>query len=218
MTKYPIYPWLDKGHYWEHTAPQGSEKWLEVRKGRCTGTSTNGKYPFEDTEDDIADYIADLKIKEFTQDARYRMELGTKYEPKARRFYQKKYNKIVKEIGLCVPKFNINLGASVDGMIVGEDGIIEIKCPQRLYYDLKGKKPKIKYYHYKQIQFNMAVTGRSFCDYIVYGLDGKVFVKRIKFDLEYWKELYGQIKSFWSEKVKPRLDGSQYPIVPKNIL
>lgn len=209
----PQYPWLEHPTYWEHTAPQGSSEWLEMRKGRCTGTSNNGKSPF-DEKDDIADYIAGIKEPLFSDAAKRRMNLGSQYEPKARRFYEKRYKKEIKEVGFCVPKFNLNIGASVDGIIVGEDGIIEIKCPERLYYELKGKKPQIKFYHYKQMQFNMAVLGKSFCDYIVYGLDGKVFVKRIMFDLDYWKELYLQTVTFWNYKVKPRLGGT-YPILPK---
>ena len=207
--------WLKREYYWEHTADQGSQSWLDARKCRCTGTTNNGKSKF-DSEDDIADYIAGVKEKTFTPESKRRMKLGSDNEYKARLYYEKKYNKQIKEVGLCVPKFNFNLGASVDGIIVGEDGIIEIKCPERLYYDLKKPNPEIKFYHYKQMQFNMAVLRKSFCDYIAYGLDGKVFVQRIKFDTKYWKELYSQTLSFWNQKVKPRLDNTKNsPIIPK---
>ena len=58
---------------------------------------------------------------------------------------------------------------------MGEDGIIEIKCPfnssnhvryllLESQYELNGLKPE----YYAQIQGNLLVTGRKWCDFISY--------------------------------------------------
>lgn len=206
--------WIDEGFYWRHTAEQGTKEWKQARVGRCTGTSNNGKSSFGESEDNIADCICGIKKKLFTPEQRHRMDLGTLNEPNGRKFYEKKYNKNVIEIGLCVPKFNLNIGASVDGILEDENGIIEIKCPQKMYYTLKKKSNREIYFsHFKQMQFNMAVTNTNFCDYVVYGLDGQVYVQRVRFDPEYWKELYCQTVVFWNKKVKPRLESNQIKVL-----
>ena len=116
-------------------------------------------------------------------------------------------------MGFCVHKFNFNIGASVDGKIIGENGIIEIKCPQKMSWKIKkyiNSNPKPKNYnhiydnYYRQIQFNMGCLSADFCDFIISSKDGYRFIQRIPFDKNYWNQLYKETVIFWEKYVNPR--------------
>ena len=227
--------WKDEGEYWHCLIDQGTDEWLEIRKGRCTGTTNNGESSFGESKTQIARYIAGIETKKFTKEQLERMNHGTKKEPVARRWYEQKYNKKVKEMGICIPKSDYTMGVSVDGVVENENGIIEIKCPQRMYWPLKKhlKKSNDKYdlgisgpdhiwkSHYKQMQMGMGVLRKLWCDYIVYANDGLVYTERIYFNKKFWEKLKNEIEVFWKEYVSPLLEkenkknGSSYPILPK---
>lgn len=54
------------------------------------------------------------------------------------------------------------MGGSPDGL-VGEDGMIEVKCPYK-----KQQYGKIPYYYYPQINCLLECTGREWCDFVVW--------------------------------------------------
>lgn len=112
-----------------------------------------------------------------------------------------------------------------------KDGIIEIKCPQRMYENLKtnirlrkmGVKPKgfshIPITHYDQMQLGMAIRRRSFCDYIVFCTsEDSVFLQRIPFDSEYWlQSMYPATDWFCKNKINPILKQyglTNFPLMP----
>ena len=66
------------------------------------------------------------------------------------------------------------LGFSPDGL-VGDDGMIEVKCPTSKnaifdYWTIKSASDlkRIKKEYYWQIQYTLLLTGRQWCDFIVY--------------------------------------------------
>jgi hypothetical protein len=206
--------WQDCGTYWHYLVEQGTKKWLEIKKGRCSGTTTNGENDFGISKEDVGLHIAGKKQKTFSQSSLERMTYGVRKESKARRYYENKKRVKVKEMGFCIPKYDHNIGVSVDGMIENE-GIIEIKCPYEMYSKIY-KKNKTGYSHifrshYKQMQMGMAITGTKWCDYIVYSRDRKVYIERIPFDSKFWNKLYPEIVEFWTTYVKPHLT-KNYPI------
>lgn len=93
----------------------------------------------------------------------WQMEWGVQYEPDARKIYEQSRGKVI------MPKFiiyNDNVGATPDGF-VGNDGILEIKCPQQnnhVNYLLNG--PEKKYIY--QMQFQMMVTNTEWCDFMTF--------------------------------------------------
>ena len=111
-----------------------------------------------------------------------------------------------------------------------ENGIIEIKCPQKMYEPLKGAIQtrkmgfKISGYshipitHYDQMQLGMAIRRRSFCDYIVYCTSSdSVFTQRIPFNSEYWsKSFYPTISWFCDNKIKSNLQQG-LPLCPPGL-
>ena len=97
---------------------------------------------------------------------------GETYEADARLAYETVTGNSVDLCGFI--EWSKIFGGSPDGL-VGEAGIIEIKCPFNTsnhvrylllesQYELNGLKPE----YYAQIQGNLLVTGRKWCDFISY--------------------------------------------------
>lgn len=215
--------WVDCGSYWHYNVKQGGWKWDEIKKGRLGGTKNNGENDFGVIKDDIAMFVAGVKQQQFGLSNQQRMTYGIKQEPKSRQYYENKYNCKVQEMGFCIPKYNHNIGVSIDGMVVDEKGngvgIIEIKCPYEMYHTLENHiKYKTKGWnhifrsHYKQMQMGMAITGLKWCDYIVYSRDLKVYIERVPFNCEFWQKLYKEIVVFHLDYVSKYLKNSKYPI------
>ncbi|OOF59334.1 lambda exonuclease family protein [Rodentibacter myodis] len=151
---------------------QGSPEWFEQRKGKVTASR-------------IADLMAKTKSGYSTSRQNYLMQLlcerltgkvvesyksdamqrGNELEGEARNRYQIETGEIVEQISFIDhPTINF-AGASPDGL-VGKDGLIEIKCPNTATHidTLRTKKPADRCY--KQMQWQMACTGRAWCDFI----------------------------------------------------
>ena len=222
--------WVDRGDYWESTAPQGSEIWHQCRRGRVNGSNTGalaGKTTLKSIED-TGKIIAGVLVEEFKQKNIDAMSHGHEYESTCRIWYEKNHKCKVLERGLAVCKTDYRIGASIDGEIVGKDGIIEIKAPLKLwkpilqYMDSKsqGWNPPKNYHdhiwetHYCQMQQSMFVLKKKYCDYIVYSTeDAKVFTQRIFFDSVYWNNHYEIIKKNYEKYVRPYLV-TPYPLIP----
>lgn len=212
--------WIDCGTYYISNAEQRSPEWHKTRTGRVTASNFGtcaGHSRFSGPEA-LAHEIAGLKEKTFSDNSRRVMDYGTETEPKAREWYERTRNVKVKEYGLAVPKWNIYIGGSPDGIIEGTDGIIEIKCPEKMYGPLKERMTKpppsdpychshIWPTHYDQMQGCMAILNKSYCDYIVFSPpDGLAYVERIHFNRAYWEtQLYPKIQEFLEVKLKPLL-------------
>ena len=116
-----------------HTAPQGSQKWLDARRGVITGSR------FKDCRDKLKAGGPSKDCRKYAMDvARERvggrppevyvngaMRTGTEQEPFARAAYEAKTGNFVEEAGFITTDDGL-FGVSVDGL-VDDDGIIEIK-------------------------------------------------------------------------------------------
>jgi len=95
------------------------------------------------------------------------MQRGIDKEAEAREAYTRKTNYPVYEAPFIVHPRIERAGASPDGF-VGDDGLVEIKCP------LTATAAKVLLTDYldetyaAQIQWQLACTGRQWCDYVVY--------------------------------------------------
>ncbi len=95
------------------------------------------------------------------------MQWGTDQEPAAREAYEFIRGVTVVEMGFADHPDIANTGASPDGL-VGDDGLVEIKCPNTATHieTLRGGGIPEKYV--KQMQWQMACTGRAWCDFASY--------------------------------------------------
>ena len=87
--------------------------------------------------------------------------------------------------------------------LVGEEGLVEIKCPNSATHldTLLSKKVPAKYI--TQMQWQMAVTGRKWCDFVSYDPrfpeQHQVFVQRVERDDERIAELEKDVAEFLAE-------------------
>jgi hypothetical protein len=102
------------------------------------------------------------------------------------------------DIHLAIPDF----GASPDGYI-GNDGLLEIKCPNTATHieTLLGGGVDGKYI--TQMQVQMAVTGRKWCDFVSFDprlpVDMQMWTKRVERDDARIAEIEDEVKAFLSE-------------------
>ena len=111
------------------------------------------------------------------------MVWGIEKEPEARRLYTFEKDAAVRPAGfLDHPTVKMS-GASPDGL-VGEDGLVEIKCPITATHldTLLGGSIPGKYL--TQMQWQLAVTGRRWCDFVSYDprlpADLRLFTQRVR--------------------------------------
>jgi len=93
------------------------------------------------------------------------MQRGIDEEPIARTEYELDRGVLVDEVGFMQhPSIEMS-GASPDGL-VGDDGMVEIKCPNTATHveTLIAKSVDRKYL--LQMQWQMACTGRAWCDFV----------------------------------------------------
>lgn len=154
---------------------QRSPGWFQARLGRLTASrvaeaTARIKSGWGASR---ANYMAELLTERLTGQPypRYSnaaMEWGTQTEPEACTVYEFERNVRVEEAGF-VPHPRIGMsGASPDGF-VGDSGLVEIKCPNtatHLETLLGGDEIDLAYM--KQVQWQMACTGRQWCDWVSY--------------------------------------------------
>ena len=109
---------------------------------------------------------------------------------------------LVDELGFVPHPTIEGAGASPDGL-VGDDGLVEIKCPNTatmIETLLTGSIPS-KYV--SQMQFQMACTGRAWCDFVSFDprmpSKAQMFVKRLIRDDEYIANMESEIQKFLAE-------------------
>lgn len=203
---------------------QGSDAWKALRAGKVTASR-------------VADVLSKIKSGEAAGRKNYRMDLvaerltgkpadsftnsamqwGTEQEPFARIAYETHKGLFVEQVPFVDHPTIEWFGCSPDGL-VGEDGLLEIKCPNtttHLEYLQEGKPPS-KYI--PQMMAQMACTGRKWCDFVSFDPrlpeDLQLFVVRLNWDDAYIQEMEAEVKQFLNEvdatlsQLKRKLNGN----------
>ena len=90
----------------------------------------------------------------------------------------------VVEVGLCLHDI-IDAGASPDGL-VGDDGLLEIKCPFEADIHVEYLRAQALPDKYKpQVMGQLWITGREWCDFLSYHERMKPMLVRVYRDEEY---------------------------------
>jgi putative phage-type endonuclease len=188
---------------------QGSDEWKALRLGKVTASRVSdvvgrtksgyGAGRANYMAQLIAERLTDTVAEAYTNAA---MQHGTETEPEARAAYEFYQGVTVSEVAF-VPHAKIDqAGCSPDGL-VDDDGLVEIKCPNTATHleTLLGQAVPSKYE--TQMQFQMACTGRKFCDFVSYDPrmpeNMRLFIKRVPRDDARIKELESEIASFLLE-------------------
>lgn len=153
---------------------QRTPEWYAARLGKATAsriadivakTKTGYGATRENYKMELAlERITKAQAPSFTNAA---MQWGIDTEPAARSAYETTTGNFVTEVGMIDHPTIAMSGASPDGY-VGDDGLIEIKCPESKQHlkNLSTRKPDTKYIY--QMQWQMACTGRKWCDFVSY--------------------------------------------------
>lgn len=188
---------------------QGSTEWLALRCGKVTASRVSDVVAKTKSGPAAsrANYMAEIIAERLTGEPAERftnaaMQWGTEKEPEARSSYEFYRNVAVKEIAFVHhPKIDAS-GASPDGL-VGEDGLVEIKCPNTATHleTLLGQMVPSKYVN--QMQWQMACSGRQWCDFVSYDPrlpeSMRLFIKRMPRDDKRITELETEVAGFLLE-------------------
>lgn len=188
---------------------QGSDEWKALRLGKVTASriadviaktktgysASRANYMAQLIAERLTDTVADA----YTNAA---MQHGTETEPEARSAYEFYQGATVEQVAFVAhPKID-QAGCSPDGL-VGADGLVEIKCPNTATHleTLLGQAVPAKYE--AQMQFQMACTGRKYCDFVSYDPrmpeNMRLFIKRVHRNDKFIAEIEGEIASFLLE-------------------
>lgn len=190
---------------------QGSDEWKNARLGKLTASK-------------LKDVMARTKTGYSTSRKNYMMELicqrlsgkadesfissamqrGSDLEDEARNAYSFITGRDVEQCGLIDHPSISGFAASPDGL-VGDDGLIEIKCPNTATHVefLRNGTPKREYI--LQMHGQMLCTGRKWCDFVSYddrltGLEYKCV--RIDYDEDIGNEIITEVTAFLGELEK----------------
>lgn len=180
----------------KHNVEQNTDEWFELRCGKITASSFKDCFSGESTAtftNLVYSKRAEIRTGKIEDSfSNEWMQRGHDLEPIARLAYELQTGNEVEDGGFW--EYSEYIGASPDGLI-GEDGLIEIKCPKastmERYID-DGKLPTI----YKwQVYGQMLCTGRKWTDFVVYHPDYELLIIRVERDEDAINELIEKLNN-----------------------
>lgn len=188
---------------------QGTPEWHQLRAGKVTASRVADILAQTRTGPSASrqNYLIELALQRSTGTiepsyTNAAMEWGTQTEPQARVAYEVETGNFVDQVAFIDHPTITNFGCSPDGLI-GDDGLIEIKCPNSATHweYFKAKKPPQKYV--TQIQTQLCVTGRKWCDFVSFDprmpSRSQLLIVRVDRDEAFIAEIEEKVKQFLSE-------------------
>lgn len=188
---------------------QGSPEWIAARAGslgasRVAEAMAKTKTGWGASR---ANLLAELVAERLTGAAaagftNAAMQWGNDKEPEARSAYEFMADVDVALVGIVRHPAIAGTHASPDGL-VGDEGLVEIKCPNTATHidTLLGQKVPAKYV--TQMQWQMACTGRRWCDFVSYDPRMpeamRLFVRRVERDDAVIAQLEADVAAFLGE-------------------
>lgn len=139
----------------------------------------------------------------------------------------------ISNVGLVINKTIPCFGASPDSLVKCDccgEGCVEVKCPfcvrdttveelaalkntclkhVQLENGVLGISLDHKHAYYYQIQMQMAITGRQYCDFVVWSKHS-FFIERVYFNEQFWLTESHIAKYFFYKAVMPELLGKYF--------
>tara|TARA_B100001250_G_C19434682_1_gene629054 strand:+ start:18 stop:641 length:624 start_codon:yes stop_codon:yes gene_type:complete len=186
------------------TAPQGTQEWLQTRLGKITSSTIHKIMSSKENSSTRTRLLQDLIFERISGSPTKNivtapMARGLELESEARKAYELQ-NEIVTLSGFIEHPTIKDAGASPDGL-VGDDGLIEIKCLNKKSHEEIIRKQILPRQYYIQIQFQLACTQRLWCDFVAYhpDADQPLYVQRIMPEIKIIKEIHEKALVFISE-------------------
>lgn len=186
---------------------QRTEEWFQARLGRVTASriadvmaKTKSGYGAG-----RKNYMAELLVERLTGETAESfvssaMQWGTDHEDEARAEYEFVADCLVDEVGF-VEHPTLFSGASPDGL-VGEDGMVEIKCPNTATHIETLLSGTVDRKYRLQMQWQMECSGRQWCDFVSYDprLAGhEIRVIRVERDAKLIEQITHEVEVFLVE-------------------
>lgn len=181
-----------------HNCEQRSDDWFAIKKGKFSASDANtiqalGKGLDSLVYKKVAELLADEVEESYTSPD---MERGVESEDLARTAYEIETGNKVEQVGFV--ELDEHTGCSPDGL-VGEDGLVEIKCQRGYKYIEIAHTKQIEKGYLDQMQMQMMITGRKWCDYVCFNEHmPKPLIIRVDAD----PEVHAKIKRGLAEGVK----------------
>jgi hypothetical protein len=189
---------------------QGTDEWMAERVGRASASN--------------ADKMFTTALKVSTQRVGYMNSLlgewmlgekeqikqtdwmtrGIELEAEARSAYEFINELSVTEVGFIFKDERMLAGCSVDGLVEGGQGQLEIKCPMaktHIGYLLGQKLPSS---YFAQVHFQLYTTGREYCDFISYHPGLPTFEVRVEREQATMDKIDELTEAFLSEMLEKR--------------
>jgi putative phage-type endonuclease len=136
------------------------------------------------------------------------MERGIEMEPAAIEAYEAHTLSVVEPAGFFVHPHIHLAGASPDGL-VSDCGLVEVKCPEShthldtLIASQNPRRQAVRHQYLVQMQFQMACTGRQWCDFVSYDDRWpphlRLYIERVPRDETLIAELEAGVMDFLEE-------------------
>ena len=185
---------------------QGTAEWFNDRLGKVTASKI-ADVMMKPSTAGFQNYRAQLVCERLTGTPTETfksaaMEHGTETEPQARAVYTMREGFDVSEVGF-IPHPTIAMsGASPDGL-AGDKGLVEIKCPQPPEHIRILTGGQIKRNYVLQMQWQMACTGREWCDFVSFNpalpFEMQMHCQRVTADHELQDEISKSVTAFLAE-------------------
>ena len=189
---------------------QRTDDWFAARLGKVTASSLYKVLAKTKTGygADRGNYMTQLVLERVTGSkaesyTNASMQWGIDQEPFARAAYEAYRGVMVDEVGF-IPHPTIEAaGASPDGL-VGDDGMVEIKCPDsKTALECWLSDTPVEGKYFAQMQWQMRCADRSWCDYVVFDprmpAKAQLFVTRVERDDKWIEATEKEVIKFLSE-------------------
>ncbi|XP_035987601.1 uncharacterized protein LOC118560572 isoform X2 [Fundulus heteroclitus] len=199
--------------------------WQRHREGRITATIAHDISTLQDTTSRETLFNRVMNRSHIDLSSVEAVAFGRKYEDQAKQLYSEwmkdRHEQFsLHETGLVVDQQFPLFAATPDGIrscVCHGDGLVEIKCSfkhkdlcvkdipkvdKTFYLEKDSLVLKQSHRHYTQVQFQMYVCKKLFCDFVVFTHRG-VHVQTIKYDHAFLQELVSKCMFFAVDELVP---------------
>jgi hypothetical protein len=184
-----------------HNVEQGTPDWFELRKGIPTASNfskiltptgrlstSKDTYLYELLSESVLGYKEETTKTEW-------MERGNELEEEAAVLYELATDIDTEIVGFIT---NNGVGCSPD-RLVGKEGLLEIKCPKPSTHTKYIVSQKMDNKYIPQVQGQLMVTGRKWCDWMSYHPELPPVIVRVERDEKYIEKLSTELEKFLKE-------------------
>ena len=185
---------------------QGTEEWHALRLGKVTASQIVN-IMMKPEAAGYQNYRAQLVCERLTGRATETfksaaMQHGNDTEPQARAMYTLTTGRTADQVAFLDHPLIAMAGCSPDGL-VGELGLVEIKCPQPTEHIRTILGGAIKRQYALQMQWQMACTGREWCDFVSFCPDLpddlSLHIDRVAIDHDMIRDMEKAVTAFLAE-------------------